>query len=170
VIEESAAFVASQYEPGGPAAAACDWLDAIFVKKDAAAAWPQIAPEFRRAIAHAFVSANKAILEHAGFNVTEVEAGLADAEAPARHRLWTDFAPSVLSNFEQTALGGYQPDGWGIGSDPRPIGPDRELLALMRMPPGDGLAIIPEAREADAVLVMDFVDDRWLIAGVPERP
>ena len=119
-----------QMGPEGPIQIARLWIEAIVEHRDLRQAWPLTHSRFRRELVAAWVSANRTHVDLVGRDHDDLERALA-APAPDEF-LWAGFEETTLGEF--AAYWSYLDlDSWGWISDPRPHGPDRELVYLVDM-------------------------------------
>jgi hypothetical protein len=119
----------SSWAPDGPYVIAKAYADAI-VEGDFLRAFLLLTPELRRSLAGAWVSANTSHPILKGVNQAKLKDALAAPDTD--HPLWATFSQITLNEMRDhyTFVDDY--DKWGWGSDPRPLGPDRELAVLIR--------------------------------------
>jgi hypothetical protein len=145
-----------QMGPEGPVQIARLWIEAVVEDRDLGKAWPFTHPRFRTELAAAWVDANRAHPDLAKREHVELERVLA---APASDDfLWPGFEATTLGEFHDYWLF-LDLGSWGWLSDPRPHGPDRELVYLVDL---NGPAVKEtdgryEVTEDAEVLVTGFV-------------
>jgi hypothetical protein len=93
-----------------------------------------------------------------GHDVEEVSRALANEGG--RQDLWPHFERVVIRDFK--AAFPLDPRSWGIGTAPRVVAPDVELLYVHREIPADGVWA-PEAVAEVVPIVMRLVDDSWRV-------
>jgi hypothetical protein len=120
----------NQMGPEGPVQIARLWIEAVVQDQDLRTAWPFTHPRFRRELVGAWVRANRRHADLLGRNHEDLERALA-APAP-EDLLWPGFAQTTLGEFG-VHWSYLDLDSWGWISDPRPHGPDRELVYLVDM-------------------------------------
>lgn len=130
-----------------------------FYGGDFASAWEKANPVFRLCLAQWWASANKAKLEASGHELTMTAERLA-LSVPGEHPLWSQFAGVILRDFRNA----YPLDiaAAGIGSAPRLIAIDTELLYVHPEIPDGGLWQEDESRPVYPLL-MRFETGKWTV-------
>ncbi len=150
-----------QMGPEGPVQIARIWIEAVVRDKDLRAAWPITHPQFREELVEAWVNANTRHVALAGRDLDDLRRALT-SPAP-EDPLWEGFEESTLGEFADY-WSFLDLDSWGWMSDPRPHGPDSELVYLIDMDQlelneADGHYEIPEDTHAPATgLLMKLLD------------
>jgi hypothetical protein len=138
-------------------------------------------PELRRKLTRAWVDANRRHPALAGRDPDELTEALS-ALNPT-DPLWPDFAEVTLREMRDHYPFVGEFDNWGWGSDPRPVGPDRELAVLFRTEgrggvlatvdtplPGVGFLMEHGAVEAEHAMIDtpdgEQVESRWRVADI----
>ena len=121
-------------------------------------AWPHMDPTLQLCWAQWWAEANRSAMEAQLRDPAKLASALAVA-GPA-HGFWPFFERVVLRDFR--AAFPANPNTWGIGTAPRVIGPDIELLYLHpEIPPG---GIWPEGAAAEVIpLVMRYDGTEWRV-------
>ncbi len=138
--------------------AAWRFLVPFYEEKNLGAAWPHTDPTLRLCWAQWWADVNRTALQANGHDLDKVAQALADVGG--RHGLWPDFERVVIRDFQ--AAFSLDPRGWGIGTAPRVLAPDVELLYVHRNVPADGIWA-PEAASEVVPLVMRLTDDAWRV-------
>lgn len=138
--------------------AAWRFLVPFYEDKDLAAAWPHADPTLRLCWAQWWADANGPAMQANGHNLDEVARALADDNG--RHGLWPDFERVVIRDFQAACP--LESGSWGIGTIPRVVAPDVELLYVHRNPPAGGIWA-PGAAADVLPLVMRLMDDVWRV-------
>jgi hypothetical protein len=130
-----------------------------FYEGDFASAWEKANPVFRLCLAQWWAHGNKDKLQASGYDFVTTAEGLA-LRAPGEHPLWDQFAGVVLRDFRKA----YPLDvaAAAIGSAPRPIAIDTELLYVHPEMPEGGLWQADERREVYSLL-MKFETSKWTV-------
>lgn len=154
----------------GLPALAFGWLNALR-RTDADEVWRLNDPQFRQALTQMWIWHNRtALLADFGtsFDRDELAVQLAK-EAPA-HPLWEPCARVSLRTLRQ-ACGEILDEELGLGSQPRMLGPDLELVCFT--PVGDlpqdeqGVAwTVPGSMTRSLSLVVKHHDGFWRVAGI----
>ena len=144
--------------PNGPIAAAVDWVEKLLDGR-IADAWPGTSPLFRLALARHWCWRNRAALQDAGYDPPLVAAALAD-EGPL-HPIWPAFARSQ----QPPGSAGDGPARWVPAGPPEPVGPDLEVVQLVRSElAGTGHHCPP------LTLLLRLGPTGWLVAGHGRTP
>lgn len=133
---QTPAELAAHYGPDGPVAAASDWLDAVVVDNDYAAAWELMTADLRLARSQAWLWNNREFFERAAEDLNEQASML--AAAPSTHAHWAEFAEIELGMF----VSAFPPGDYanvGISSKPRPLSPGLELVLFIDMADAEAL-------------------------------
>jgi hypothetical protein len=130
-----------------------------FYGGDFASAWEKANPVFRLCLAQWWTHANKDKLQAFGYDLVTTAEELT-LRPPGEHLLWDQFAGVVLRDFRKA----YPLDvaTAGIGSAPRPMALDTELLYVHRVLPEGGLWQPDERREVYSLL-MKFETSKWTV-------
>lgn len=164
--EQSAEELAAHYGPGGPVAAAFQWLELVLVAGDFRAAWERMDANLRLCRAQAWLWNNRTHPLFAPLDPLEQIAPLlVDGGPPA---LWDDFAAVELEQLQAAWMSKYERE-LGAASRPRPIGVDLEIVVLI---PTDGTVtrfetttLVDDALE----FIVRNVEGRWLIAAYGDQ-
>lgn len=113
--------------PGGPVAAAAEWLGLVKAGK-MNEAWVRIDRTTRLVLAQAWVFVNRDHPQVAAFDRDELAAAL--SQQSPRHRLARDFFATQLNEFRQ-AFAAYDSEKWGAAERPRRFDLDYELVIFM---------------------------------------
>lgn len=143
---------------GEIASAAWDFLR-FFYSGDLISAWGVIHPVLRLCWAQWWVDANRSALKKSGHGIEESAESLAQ-DSNGKHALWEDFERVILRDFR--AAFPLDVDSAAIGSLPRAIALDTELLYVHPNSPDGGLWQPGEEREVYP-LVMRLTDDKWKV-------
>lgn len=127
------------------------------------AAWRLTAPEYRLALIQAIIFLNEQAPALAGYERDELARRL--AVATPDHPLWTSFAALLAEEF-LVDLGEIDLENFGAATS-TPIDPGYELVLFPQGGPSDPME--PLEMHAHGVL-LKFLDDRWLVAGLSQRP
>lgn len=132
------------------------------VSGNLAEAWPMMHTQMRLAWVQLWQHDNRAAMESAGYDLPDMATTLAGLDGPT-HPLWEVFARVMLRNLTRWGIG----DGYGLGSRPRPVAPNLELLHIHQGPgiiqPGESAQVVP--------LLMFLEEDRWLAMALgSEKP
>ncbi len=150
------------FAPDEPVDAARRWLTDVVIRHDLRAAWGGIDPDYRLALTQAVIFLNDEHPLLAGEDRDDLVAQLS-SEDP-EHPLWPSFASLLVDEFLHD-FAEIDLENWTVAR-PRPISPGYELVLLVR----EG----PEATEAPEMgsrgVLMHLRGDRWLAAGLSERP
>ena len=122
-------------------------------------AWEVMHPVLRLCLAQWWTEANRKSLQEDGCNPESTARDLAET-APNEHALWQHFARVVLHDFRNAYP--LNVESAAIGSSPRPIALDTELLYVHPDSPTGGLWQPDEAR-AVYPLVMQLVGNHWKV-------
>jgi hypothetical protein len=167
----------SQWNPEGPYAVAHQYVRAI-EDGDFLQAFYFMRPELRRELAEAWVTANG---KHPALRQRDLDAVVeALARPDTDEPLWEAFAGVTLDEIRANHTFLEDFDKWGWGSDPRPLGPDRELVILVRTEgrggvivtedtelPGHGFVMQHGEIEREQALIEvegERVENRWRVA------
>jgi hypothetical protein len=156
----------AHYGPDGPVRAAEDWLELVNAG-DFDAVWRGMDETLRLAVAQDWIYANrKNTRDFPQHDWDRLAAHL--SECPPRHtpRL-SDFNTIMLSKFQAI---GYDPDTWGAGSRPRPIGLDCELILFTEASSEPIVFNEPTFIETNLMLLMRSTPSGWLVAGFTDEP
>jgi hypothetical protein len=148
--------------PGGPVQPAREWLTDM-VAGDVAAAWPKTDPTYRLVHAQAWIWANRTHPMVEPFDRDTLAAALASSSSS--HPLWPNFAQSVHEEIRER-YGDFTNETYGAASRPRPVGPDFEMVKLIKVEEGTPLAFTGPTLVRGAVLLMHRTEDGWLVAGL----
>lgn len=148
----------AHYGPDGPVQAVRDWLETM-IRGDFAAGWARIDGPYRRQIIAAWVHAYYDFMTNVGPPDELIDDMAADEAA---HPLWEPFARTQIKGWRKSE---WRPD-WAAASQPRPVGPDLEVVVFVR-PTGEPMFFTePTLVEAISYYVRR-TDTGWLIAGQP---
>jgi hypothetical protein len=149
--------------PAGPVEVARLWLRHIVAERDVGAAWRLTAPDYRLALAQGIIFLNEGSDLLEGYAPDDLARQLA-IEKPD-HSLWPSFANLLVEEWLQD-LGEIELEG---AQEPlrRATAPGYELVLFV--PGGRGDAEEPVEMRSHGVL-MQLHGDRWLVAGLSERP
>lgn len=134
IPEEMAAAVGK----GSPAETAQLWIQAVvdFRRWELASAF--MTPELRLAVAQLFVGGSAEDPVVSAYDRDELAAALGppeltprSAKAMVEHRLWDRFATSIIDSLLEAWGGEFDVGRWGVGSRPRPVSPDHELVVFV---------------------------------------
>lgn len=138
--------------------AAWRFLRPFYGAGDLFQAWPSVDPVLRLCWAQWWLTANQQALEAEGFVLAEVAQALSGDQPD--HQLWTHFQRVLVRDIQ--AASPIDLDEAGIGSTPRVMGIDVELLYLHGRVPPDG--VWPAGASAEVVpVVMHFSEGRWRV-------
>jgi hypothetical protein len=126
---------------------------------DQVQAWGHMHPIFRLCWAQAWVEANRASLISGGHDPESTAHALASSAAGS-HELWEHFTGAMLREMREAFP--LDPDVAGIGSDPRAVALDTELLYVHPLPPTSGVWEPDEFAEAYPLL-MNLNEGRWTV-------
>lgn len=157
-----------QMGPEGPVQIARLWIEAVVRDQDLRVAWPLTHPKFREELTKAWVGANAQHGALAGRDLDDVWQGLA-SPAP-EDELWEGFEETTLGEFNDY-WSFLDLDSWGWMSDPRPHGPNAELVYLvdmdqLKLNEADGHYEVPEDTVAPATGLLMKLLDKSLEDGV----
>jgi hypothetical protein len=156
-----------------PGMFALEWIQAVG-RDDAESVWPRLTPDFRLAMAQAWLSRNPAALKDpqaADLDRDSLVRALA-ASSP-EHPLFRPLSRVSLREI-RNSYDNLSTDQLGIASRPRPVGPDLELMRLFYLPDLDvdsngnySFAPGASARTANVILLRD--GQAWVVAGVGDH-
>jgi hypothetical protein len=138
--------------------AAWQFLVPFYVDKDLGAAWPHTDPTLRLCWAQWWADANRNALQTSDYDLDEVARALAIDNG--RHDLWPHFERVVIRDFQAACP--LDSRTWSIGTAPRLVAPDIELLYVHRELPVGGYWA-PNAAAEVVPLVMRLTDDVWRV-------
>jgi len=119
-----------QMGPEGPVQIARLWITAVVRERDLRTAWPLTHPDFREELVRAWVKAN---VRHVALVDRDLDALIQALSSPGpEDSLWEGFEETTLEEFN-SYWSFLDLDSWGWMSDPRPHGPDAELVYLVDM-------------------------------------
>lgn len=157
----------AQYAPGGPIAAATEWLGAVYGESDLRAAWRLTDPDLRLLLAQAWLWANRERTILAGAESDDLKAEAAElAQVSSPSSYWKMFSTTQLAEFHEQEL---DLDSWGFASSPRLIAPDYELLLLAECG-ADGLLVEEPTQVLAHRYLMHHTSEGWLVAGFGPAP
>lgn len=130
-----------------------------FYGGDLTAAWSVMHPLFRLCLAQWWADANRDSFEATGYSVEKTAEELAQS-SPGEHELWSSFARVILRDFRSAFP--LDPDRAGIGSTPRVLALDTELLYVHPEPPANGLWQSGASSRAYG-LVMQLTEGQWAV-------
>ncbi|MFE0203931.1 hypothetical protein [Streptomyces sp. NPDC058985] len=149
---------------------ALEWIQAVG-RDDVEPVWPRMTPDFRLAMAQAWLSRNPTALKDpqaSGLDRDSLVRALA-VDSP-EHPLFRHLSRVSLREI-RNSYDNLSTDQLGIASRPRPVGPDMELMRLFHLPDLDvdgsgnySLAPGASARTANVILRRD--GQAWAVAGV----
>ena len=154
----------------GPNPLALEWLKAAH-REDIDAVWTSMTADFRLVCAQGWIMKNPQCLTHptvAGLNREAFAAQLADTAS--KHPLFLHLARVTLREI-RNAAGNFDPETLGIGTRPRPIGSNLELVRLLVLADlprdDDGVHYWPPDTPAyGASVIMQHEASGWFVAGV----
>lgn len=127
--DDTRADLTVMLSPGSPAMIAWAWMRLIVIDENVDAAWPLTTPSYRTEAAKDWVEAN---LHHPAFEGHDIDTLVSDLGSLGRsHPLWPAFAETQIRAV-WAALPDFDPETWGMGSEPRIVGVNRELILFMR--------------------------------------
>jgi hypothetical protein len=160
-LELSTAIPDASHGAGGSIAAGLAWVDNVLDGR-LADAWPATSSLFRLALARHWCWRNRAALHAAGYDPPLLAAALAD-EGPA-HPIWPAFARSQRPPDAGERSPG-DPPRWVAAGPPEPVGPDLEVVQLVRS------EMAGTAHHAPPLtLLLRLSPDGWLVAGHGRTP
>lgn len=152
----------AHFGPGGPAAVAQRFFEALYRAQSLRAAYKVMTPELRRDRTDAWVELNAAHPELAKLDHETLAVRLAEPEP--KDSLWPAFEASSLQDFA-TAYSFIDPDSYGYASRPRPIGVDQELVLLVKGDCNAPRVFDRPTLISGAQFVLEHRDGCWLVAG-----
>ena len=155
----------AHFGPDGPAQPAMRWLSSVLTRRDVLEAWGFTDPLLRRELVRAWFDANPhhpALRDQVREELVEV----LGQEEP-EHPLWPAFAQTQLVELEAW-LEPVDLLSWGLGSAPRPVSLDEEVVILFESVPGGDRPPRDEVRRGFKFL-MRHADGRWRVAGFPDE-
>jgi hypothetical protein len=156
-----------QYGPGGPVAAATNWLGAVYRENDLRAAWRLTDPDLRLVLAQAWLWANRQRTILANAEPDDLKAEAAElARVNSSSPYWRAFSETQLLEFRQLE---FDFDTWGFASAPRLIAPDYELLLLTECG-ADGVLMAEPTQVLAHRYLMHHTTEGWLVAGFGPAP
>jgi hypothetical protein len=162
--EPTEAELASQLNPGSPAQAAIDWLNALIGPDGLQAAWPLTDSDFQLALVQDLLWSNRNHPTIAGSDLDMLAAEVVQGD-PRDPPLWIEFR-SILKE-KLAALPDWLVAGqYGIASKPRPLIPQYELILLVYDPYGEGFTWQPETIVRVQYFLMHATADGWGVAGL----
>lgn len=136
--------------------AAWEFLQALY-DGDLQGAWQLMDPTLRLCWAQGWVHHNDSKLRASGYDPDELITALVD-DADAGHEWWESFSAATIRDFHQAIP--LDVEAAGIGSTPRAMAMDVEVLYVHPTPPQGSLWKEGEAR-AVFPLVMRFANEKW---------
>ena len=134
------------------------FLEPFYELRSLGQAWPHVDPVLRLCWGQWWVHANRAALTADGYELDEVADALTDKNA--RNELWPDFDQVIIRDF--SAAFPLDPSTWGIGTAPRVLAADVELLYVHRDIPEGGFW--PASASAEVVpLVLRLGEGGWRV-------
>lgn len=130
-----------------------------FYDGDFSTAWTVMHPVFRLCLVQWWAHANRDSLEATGYSVEKTAEELAQS-SPGEHELWGSFARVILRDMRNAYP--LDPAVAGIGSTPRVLALDTELLYVHPEPPANGLWLPGEFSMAYG-LVMRLTEGQWAV-------
>lgn len=163
--EQTPEELAAHFAPGGPARVVDDWIRAVFLAGDMAAAWRLMDPIFRLVVAQAWLWANRTDLSVREASLEETASAL--SEVDSTHPLWPSFAATELDEFRELEL---DFESWGFASRPRPVAPDYELVYLVRTGSTETVIIAEPTPVRIHPFLVHHAAGRWWMAGFGPAP
>jgi hypothetical protein len=158
-----------QFEPSGPIAIASGWLNAILEEDKLERAWALTHPAFRRKAVRAWIAANRGHVLVMTRDLADLEEAL--VKVAFDDPLWDAYAETQLREFRE-AWQDIDMSRRGWAGDPRPIGPNRELVLLVdiddpNIVDKDDRHIVEEEALIRALgIVLEHVDEDDLDPGI----
>jgi hypothetical protein len=146
----------------GAVQAARQWLTDVIERQDIRAAWRGTDPDYRLALTQAVIFLNDESPLLATHDRDELAHDLS-GEDP-QHELWPSFASLLVEEF-LVDLGEINVENWRAA--PRPISPGYELVLFAH---AGGEDVFQPAEMQSHGVLMHLRGDRWLVAGLSERP
>ncbi|OEJ21771.1 hypothetical protein AR457_40760 [Streptomyces agglomeratus] len=152
---------------------ALEWIQAVG-RDDAESVWPRMTPDFRLAMAQAWLSRNPAALD-------DPQASGLDRDSLARALAASSPELPLFPHLSRVSLreirnsyGNLRSDQLGMASRPRPVGPDLELMRLLYLPDldvdsGGNYSLAPGAFARAANVILRRGGQAWAVAGVGDH-
>lgn len=161
-----------QPTPDAPGIFALLWVQAAG-RRDIAHAWPVMTPEFRLSMVQYWITWNPAVLTDSRTCGLDRDALASKLAQPApTHELFEQAAHVCLREITNS-FGNLDVDDLGVGTRPRPVGPDTELVRLFYLPdldrdPDGNYSFGDGASARSANVLLRRLPEAWTVVGIGE--
>lgn len=162
--EQTPEEIEAHMGPAGPVEPAWTFMRAIFRDADLAAAWQVAAESLRREMVEAWLRANATHPFVLSFDPAQATSALVAGDL--HHSLWEPFADTQLRAFRE-GWAHFDLDRYGVGSRPRPVGVDEELVVFLDSR-GEAIRLKERTPLPGVGLLMRHEPDGWRVAGFPD--